>query len=136
MLEKVQKQASRATMAELEPGEWGIVDQVGGEGALHRHLLDMGLTPGVRVTLKKTAPMGDPLEIHLRGYALTLRKADAARITLRPPEAGQERGTEQRRVPEGPGRQARGGWHWRHGRDARGAQTENAEQHGGEGRQA
>ena len=83
MVEKAQKQADRATMADLEPGEWGIVDAVGGEGALHRHLLDMGITPGVKVTLQKTAPMGDPLEIHLRGYALTLRKEDAAKITLR-----------------------------------------------------
>lgn len=83
MVEKAQKQANRATMADLEPGEWGIVDAVGGEGALHRHLLDMGITPGVKVTLQKTAPMGDPLEIHLRGYALTLRKEDAAKITLR-----------------------------------------------------
>ena len=83
MVEKAQKQAYRATMADLEPGEWGIVDAVGGEGALHRHLLDMGITPGVKVTLQKTAPMGDPLEIHLRGYALTLRKEDAAKITLR-----------------------------------------------------
>ena len=47
----------------------------------------MGLTPGVKVTLVKTAPMGDPLEIHLRGYSLTLRKDDAARITLREQEA-------------------------------------------------
>ena len=124
------------TLDQMTVGQTAVITVVGGQGALRRHLLDMGLTPGVRVTLKKTAPMGDPLEIHLRGYALTLRKADAARVTLRPPEAGQEKGTEQRRVPEGPGRQARGGWHWRHGRDARGAQTENAEQHGGEGRQA
>ena len=70
-------------MADLQPGEWGIVEAVGGEGALHRHLLDMGITPGVKGTLQKTAPMGDPLEIHLRGYALTLRKEDAAKITLR-----------------------------------------------------
>ena len=83
MVEKAQKQADRATMADLEPGEWGIVDAVGGEGALHRHLLDMGITPGVKVTLQKTAPMGDPLETHLRGYALTLHKEDAAKITLR-----------------------------------------------------
>lgn len=135
-MEKVQKQASRATMAELEPGEWGIVDQVGGEGALHRHLLDMGLTPGVRVTLKKTAPMGDPLEIHLRGYALTLRKEDAARITLRPAAEGQEQASGQQPAPQNMGRQERGGWRWRHGRGARGSQTENAGQHGGEGRQA
>lgn len=75
------------TMAQLQPGQSGTVDTVGGEGAMHRHLLDMGLTPGVKVTLVKTAPMGDPLEIHLRGYSLTLRKDDAARITLREQEA-------------------------------------------------
>ena len=71
------------TMADLTPGQEGIVAQVGGEGALHRHLLDMGITPGVRELLQKTAPMGDPLEIHLRGYALTLRKDDARKIMLK-----------------------------------------------------
>ena len=55
----------------------------GGEDALHRHLLDMGITPGVTVLLQKTAPMGDPVEIRLRGYALTLRLDDAQKITLR-----------------------------------------------------
>lgn len=71
------------TLAELMPGESGTVDKVGGEGALHRHLLDMGITPGVKVLLQKTAPMGDPVEIHLRGYSLTLRLDDAAKITLK-----------------------------------------------------
>lgn len=74
---------ARENIAQLQPGESGVVDTVGGEGALHRHLLDMGLTPGVKVTLVRTAPMGDPLEIRLRGYALTLRRDDAAYITLR-----------------------------------------------------
>ena len=60
----------------------GIVNR-GGEDALHRHLLDMGITPGVKVLLQKTAPMGDPIEIHLRGYALTLRLDDARKITLK-----------------------------------------------------
>jgi len=71
------------TLASLKPGEDGIVDRVGGEGALHRHLLDMGLTPGVKVHLHKTAPMGDPVEIRLRGYSLTLRLEDAEKITLK-----------------------------------------------------
>lgn len=71
------------TLADLLPGESGIVDQVGGEGALHRHILDMGLTPRTQVKVGKLAPMGDPMEIQLRGYSLTLRKADAAQITLR-----------------------------------------------------
>lgn len=72
------------TLADLKPGESALVTAVGGEGALHRRLLDMGLTPGVRVTLQKTAPLGDPLEIHLRGYALTLRLSDARNIGIRP----------------------------------------------------
>jgi Fe2+ transport system protein FeoA len=71
------------TLAELKPGESAVVASVGGTDALHRRLLDMGLTPGVKVLLQKTAPMGDPLEIHLRGYALTLRVEDAKKIELR-----------------------------------------------------
>ena len=70
------------TLADLKPGEKGVVAQVGGEGALHRHLLDMGITPGVSILLQKAAPMGDPLELHLRGYALTLRVEDARKIQL------------------------------------------------------
>ncbi len=71
------------TLADLKPGESGVVDVVGGESALHRHLLDMGITPGVKILLQKTAPMGDPVELHLRGYALTLRLEDARKITLK-----------------------------------------------------
>ena len=71
------------TLADLKPGESGVVDVVGGEDALHRHLLDMGITPGVKILLQKTAPMGDPVELHLRGYALTLRLEDAKKITIR-----------------------------------------------------
>lgn len=71
------------TLAELIPGEKGTVLRIGGEGALHRHLMDMGLTPGTRVEAGKTAPLGDPMEVLLRGYSLTLRKADAANIILR-----------------------------------------------------
>ncbi len=73
----------RRNLADLKPGESGVVAEVGGEGALHRHLLDMGITPGVTILLQKTAPMGDPLELHLRGYALTLRVEDASKILLR-----------------------------------------------------
>ena len=71
------------TMADLTPGESGVVDTVGGTGALRQHFLDMGLVPGAQVTLIKLAPMGDPIEIHLRGYALTLRLDDARKITLK-----------------------------------------------------
>ena len=68
---------------ELQVGESGVIAAVGGEGALRRRLLDMGLTPGTCVRLHKLAPMGDPLELELRGYSLTLRKDDAANIQLR-----------------------------------------------------
>jgi len=71
------------TLADLKIGESGVVGTVGGQDALHRHLLDMGITPGVKITLQKTAPMGDPVELRLRGYSLTLRLEDAAKITLR-----------------------------------------------------
>ena len=70
------------TLDELEAGRTAVIQAVGGEGALRLRLLDMGLIPRTRVTLRKTAPMGDPIEITVRGYELTLRKEDARRITL------------------------------------------------------
>ena len=70
------------TLAELKPGNSGIISAVGGKGALRRHLLDMGLTPGTSVEVRRVAPMGDPMELFLRGYVLTLRLDDAAEITL------------------------------------------------------
>ncbi len=75
-------QAAR-NAAELRPGEMGVVDSVGGTGALHRRLIDLGFTPNVRVTLRRVAPLGDPVELRLRGYSLTLRRADAATIRLK-----------------------------------------------------
>lgn len=71
------------TLADLKPGDTGIVANVGGGEALHRRLLDMGLTPGVKVLLQRAAPLGDPLEIYLRGYSLTLRLDDARTIGIR-----------------------------------------------------
>lgn len=71
---------------QLHPGQCATVAMVGGKGAAHRHLLDMGLTPGVKVTLRRRAVFGDPLEISLRGYTLTLRRTDAAVITLKEAE--------------------------------------------------
>ena len=61
-------------LSELEIGNAAVVTEVGGEGALRRHFLDMGLIPGVVVTIVKYAPMGDPVEIMLRGYELTIRR--------------------------------------------------------------
>ena len=74
---------ARNTLESLAPGQSGIILAVGNEqGAVKRRLIDMGLTPGTAVTVKKIAPFGDPLEIQLRGYELSLRKADAAQIKI------------------------------------------------------
>lgn len=70
------------TLNELKIGDSGVITTVGGEGALRCRLLDMGLTPRTVVTLRKVAPMGDPIEIHVRGYELTLRVEDARQITV------------------------------------------------------
>lgn len=68
------------TLNELKIGEEATVRTVGGAGALRCRLLDMGLIPGTKVVLRKVAPMGDPIEINLRGYELTLRVEDAKQI--------------------------------------------------------
>lgn len=70
------------TLNELEIGKSGIITAVNGEGALRRRLLDMGLTPKTKVMVRKVAPMGDPIEIHLRGYELTIRVDDAKDIEI------------------------------------------------------
>jgi len=71
------------TIKDLQIGKSGIVETVGGEKVLRRRLLDMGITPGTTVTVKKAAPMGDPIELILRGYVLSLRLQDAERITIK-----------------------------------------------------
>ena len=74
------------TLKELQIGKSAVVDTVGGTGALRQHFLDMGLVPGAQVTLIKLAPMGDPMELRIHGYELTLRLDDAAQITVTPTE--------------------------------------------------
>ena len=63
-------------------GETGLIKKVEGEGRLRRRLFDMGVTPGATVYLRKKAPLGDPLEVTIRGYELTLRKSEAALVYL------------------------------------------------------
>lgn len=63
-------------------GETGLIKKVEGEGRLRRRLFDMGVTPGATVYLRKKAPLGDPLEITIRGYELTLRKSEACLVIL------------------------------------------------------
>ncbi len=70
------------TLRELGIGKSGRVVTVGGEKALRRRLLDMGITPRTNITVRKAAPMGDPIELLLRGYVLTLRLEDADKITV------------------------------------------------------
>ncbi len=72
------------TLKELAVGKSGIITAVGGEGLLRCRLLDMGLIPKTKVTVQKIAPMGDPMQIRLRGYELTLRLDDAAQIKIVP----------------------------------------------------
>ncbi len=76
------------TLAEMPSGQGGVIKTVGGEGALRRRLLDMGLTPKTHVEVRKRAPMGDPIELFLRGYSLTIRLDDAAKIELEEAGAG------------------------------------------------
>ncbi|NLG92889.1 MAG: ferrous iron transport protein A [Clostridiales bacterium] len=70
------------TLDELGIGQKSKILAVNGEGALRRRLLDMGLTPHTEVMVRKVAPMGDPIEIHLRGYELTIRIDDAKKIEV------------------------------------------------------
>ena len=78
------------TLNELKIGDSAVIKTVSGEGALRCRLLDMGLTPRTAVTLQKVAPMGDPLEIRVRGYELTLRAEDAKKIEVDTKEARKE----------------------------------------------
>ncbi|MBD5098405.1 MAG: ferrous iron transport protein B [Clostridiales bacterium] len=83
------------TLKNLKAGESAVITEVGGEGALRQHFLDMGVIPGAEVTVVKFAPMGDPVELQIHGYELTLRLADADQIAVRPI---QERTNQHRRV--------------------------------------
>ena len=76
-------QGGHMTLRELKIGESAVVTQLGGEGALRQHFLDMGMIPGAEVTVQKMAPMGDPMELKIHGYELTLRLADARRSRLK-----------------------------------------------------
>ncbi|MBQ4417378.1 MAG: FeoA domain-containing protein, partial [Butyrivibrio sp.] len=77
------------TLNELTPGMSAHILSVGGEGALRQHFLDMGVIPGVDITMVKHAPMGDPVQFFLQGYELTLRVKDAADIEIEPLPEGQ-----------------------------------------------
>ena len=69
-------------LSEFKVGEAGTIKTVAGEGKIRRRLFDMGVTPGAEVYLRKKAPLGDPLEVTIRGYELTLRKSEAECVTM------------------------------------------------------
>lgn len=71
------------TLDQMMVGQEGVITKVGGEGALRLRFLDMGLIPKTRVTVQKVAPLGDPIQLSIRGYELTIRKEDAAQIEVR-----------------------------------------------------
>ena len=83
------------TLKELKAGEAGIIINVGGEGALRQHFLNMGLIPGAVVTVVKFAPMGDPVQVEIQGYELTLRLDDAAQIDVEPYQKDEEDGADR-----------------------------------------
>lgn len=74
------------TLKDLKVGQSGTIANVAGEGALRLRLLDMGLVPGTKVLLQKVAPLGDPIQIQVRGYELTIRLEDANKITIQESE--------------------------------------------------
>ena len=105
---------------ELKQDQSAYICSVGGEGALRQHLLDMGVIPGALVTLVKFAPMGDPMEVRIHGYELTLRLSDAANIVIRP--AGKDAGDRDAgRIEDGetehPGLGEEGRYHEKEGED-------------------
>ena len=101
----------KRTLEDLAPGERGTILSVGNQsGTVKRRLVDMGLTPGTEVRVTKVAPLGDPIEVSLRGYELSLRKSDAAQIAMgepRPGSTGAARAAMTRRDPETARRQLR-----------------------------
>ena len=70
------------TLDLFEIGEKGVVKSVAGEGKIKRRLFDMGITPGAEILMRKRAPLGDPIEVTVRGYELTLRKTEAACVLM------------------------------------------------------
>ena len=76
------EQGQTMTLRDVPVGERARVKKLSGEGAIKRHIMDMGITKGVEVFVRKVAPLGDPIEVNVRGYELSLRKADAQMIEV------------------------------------------------------
>ena len=101
------------TLKDLKTGASARIVSVGGEGALRQHFLDMGIIPGAELTVTKLAPMGDPMELRIRGYELTLRLADAERIIIEPVKLAEAEpvSRERRKKPFHPGLGETGKYH-------------------------
>ena len=69
-------------LSDLKPGQSGVISKVGGSGRAHRRILDMGVVSGTRIEMERVAPLGDPIEVKVKGYHLTLRKEEAANIQV------------------------------------------------------
>ncbi len=98
------------TLKEARIGQTVRVEKLGGDGALRQHFLDMGIIPGTEITLVKYAPMGDPLELRLHGYELTLRLADAAQIEV---SEAEEKKTPSKKETRKKKNRASGSWRGR-----------------------
>lgn len=70
------------TLRDLKPGQQGAVTSIGTTGSMKRRIMDMGITPGVEIKVVKVAPLGDPIEVNVRGYELSLRKEEAQQIQM------------------------------------------------------
>ena len=95
----------KMTLKELQIGKSAVITKVGGEGALRQHFLDMGMIPGAEVTVVKLAPMGDPMEVQIHGYELTLRLTEAEEIEIEQIQkrTRDHRGIEQSKNTDHPG---------------------------------
>ncbi|MDO5140700.1 MAG: ferrous iron transport protein B [Eubacteriales bacterium] len=87
------------TLNEVRPGSSAVITAVGGEGALRQHFLEMGVIPGAEITVIKYAPMGDPMELQVHGYELTLRIADAQKISVEPVKERSNKHTHAENIP-------------------------------------
>lgn len=81
-------QSKQSSVCSLKPGQAGRVIRIGSSGALRRRIVDMGITPGAVIIMRKAAPLGDPLEINVRGYELSIRKSEAREIIIERVEGG------------------------------------------------
>ena len=83
-MDKAADTQTKASLAEMKPGDKAAIVKIAGTGSIRRRLLDMGATAGTLVEVERVAPLGDPIEVKIKGYHLTLRKEEAERIAVKP----------------------------------------------------